>query len=151
MQDANLSDVLMDRAVMNEANLKNAILQRAVFTRSDLGGANVEGADFTNALLDKTQQMVSSSRQYGSGCQCTRQQLLHVDCASGQVDAYAVAQHQITHQKGQPAAHPQPARQQQYGELLDACSRRLMADHVGVVLLAGCCQQHNSDCCVPGS
>eukprot|EP00878_Enallax_costatus_P019382 GHUV01020447.1.p4 GENE.GHUV01020447.1~~GHUV01020447.1.p4 ORF type:complete len:100 (-),score=26.00 GHUV01020447.1:450-749(-) len=60
LQEANLSDVLMDRAVMNEANLKSAILQRAVFTRSDLGGANVEGADFTNALLDKTQQMVSS-------------------------------------------------------------------------------------------
>lgn len=56
-EEANLSDVLMDRAVMNEANLKNAILQRAVFTRSDLGGALVEGADFTNALLDKTQQM----------------------------------------------------------------------------------------------
>lgn len=49
----------MDRAVMNEANLKNAVLQRAVFTRSDLGGAIVEGADFTNALVDKTQQMVS--------------------------------------------------------------------------------------------
>lgn len=59
MQEANLSDVLMDRAVMNEANLRNAILQRAVFTRSDLGGADVEGADFSNALLDKTQQMVS--------------------------------------------------------------------------------------------
>jgi hypothetical protein len=40
-----------------------------VFTRSDLAGANVEGADFTNALLDKTQQMVSvqfSSRR----CSC---------------------------------------------------------------------------------
>jgi uncharacterized protein YjbI with pentapeptide repeats len=59
MQGANLSDVLMDRSVMNEANLKDAILERAVFTRSDLGGANIEGADFTNALLDKTQQMVS--------------------------------------------------------------------------------------------
>lgn len=56
-EDANLSDVLMDRAVMNEANLKNAILERAVFTRSDLGGALIDGADFTNALLDKTQQM----------------------------------------------------------------------------------------------
>jgi uncharacterized protein YjbI with pentapeptide repeats len=59
LQGANLSDVLMDRAVMNEANLKDAVLERAVFTRSDLGGANIEGADFTNALLDKTQQMVS--------------------------------------------------------------------------------------------
>ncbi|GBF91006.1 hypothetical protein Rsub_03861 [Raphidocelis subcapitata] len=55
-EGANLSDVLMDRAVLNEANLKNAILQRAVFTRSDLGGADIEGADFTNALLDKLQQ-----------------------------------------------------------------------------------------------
>lgn len=56
-EGANLSDVLMDRAVLNEANLKDAVLQRAVFTRSDLGGANVEGADFTNALLDRTQQL----------------------------------------------------------------------------------------------
>ncbi|KXZ51654.1 hypothetical protein GPECTOR_11g108 [Gonium pectorale] len=56
-EDANLSDVLMDRATMVEANLKNAVLQRAVFTRSDLKDAIVEGADFTNALLDKTQVM----------------------------------------------------------------------------------------------
>jgi uncharacterized protein YjbI with pentapeptide repeats len=40
-ENANLSDVLMDRAVLNEANLKNANLQRAVLTRSDLGGAHV--------------------------------------------------------------------------------------------------------------
>lgn len=33
-QNANLSDVLMDRAVMNEANLRNANLQRTIFTRS---------------------------------------------------------------------------------------------------------------------
>jgi uncharacterized protein YjbI with pentapeptide repeats len=33
LQGANLSDVLMDRSVMNEANLKDAILERAVFTR----------------------------------------------------------------------------------------------------------------------
>jgi uncharacterized protein YjbI with pentapeptide repeats len=59
-QDANLSDVLMDRATMVETNLKNAILQRAVFTRSDLKDAVIEGADFTNALLDKTQVMVSA-------------------------------------------------------------------------------------------
>jgi uncharacterized protein YjbI with pentapeptide repeats len=32
-ENADLSDVLMDRAVMNEANLTNAVLQRAVFTR----------------------------------------------------------------------------------------------------------------------
>ncbi|GLC41121.1 hypothetical protein PLESTB_001793800 [Pleodorina starrii] len=56
-EDANLSDVLMDRATMVEANLRNAVLQRAVFTRSDLKDAVVEGADFTNALLDKTQVM----------------------------------------------------------------------------------------------
>jgi uncharacterized protein YjbI with pentapeptide repeats len=39
---ANLSDVLMDRAVLNEANFSNALLERAVLTRSDLGGAVVE-------------------------------------------------------------------------------------------------------------
>jgi hypothetical protein len=55
----------MDRAVMNEANLKDAILERAVFTRSDLTGAIVDGADFTNALVDKTQQMVRSGQGGG--------------------------------------------------------------------------------------
>ena len=40
-ENANLSDVLMDRAVLNEANLKNANLQRTVLTRSDLSGARV--------------------------------------------------------------------------------------------------------------
>jgi Pentapeptide repeats (8 copies) len=33
LQNANLSDVLMDRAVINEANLRNANFQRAVLTR----------------------------------------------------------------------------------------------------------------------
>ncbi|PNW70481.1 hypothetical protein CHLRE_17g721700v5 [Chlamydomonas reinhardtii] len=64
-EDANLSDVLMDRATMVEANLKNAILQRTVFTRSDLKDAVIEGADFTNALLDKTQVMALC--KYASG------------------------------------------------------------------------------------
>ncbi len=32
-QEANLSDVLMDRAVMVDSNLRNAVLQRAIFTR----------------------------------------------------------------------------------------------------------------------
>lgn len=103
VQNANLSDVLMDRAVLNDANLRNANFQRAVLTRyfraesminaaksclargkacpsnahctthiatlfvilsecvcrSDLGGADIAGADFTNALVDKTQQIVS--------------------------------------------------------------------------------------------
>ena len=59
LQNANLSDVLMDRAVINEANLRNANLSRAIFTRSDLTGADIEGADFTNALVDRSQQLVS--------------------------------------------------------------------------------------------
>ena len=33
MQNADLSDALMDRAVINQANLKNAILERVIFTR----------------------------------------------------------------------------------------------------------------------
>ena len=56
-EGADLSDVLMDRAVLVEANLKNSILQRAVFTRSDLNKAQIEGADFSNALVDRTQQI----------------------------------------------------------------------------------------------
>jgi len=56
-EGADLSDALMDRAVIVDANLKNAILQRAVFTRSDFAGADIYGADFSNALVDKTQQM----------------------------------------------------------------------------------------------
>jgi uncharacterized protein YjbI with pentapeptide repeats len=42
-EGADLSDVLMDRAVIVEANLRNAILQRAVLTRSDLGQADIYG------------------------------------------------------------------------------------------------------------
>ncbi len=57
-QGANLSDALMDRAVLNEANLTNAVLERVVLTRSDLTGAVVQGADFSNALVDRDQQMV---------------------------------------------------------------------------------------------
>lgn len=41
--DADVSDVLWDRAVINEAILRNAILQRTVFTSSDLGGADIYG------------------------------------------------------------------------------------------------------------
>eukprot|EP00892_Ulva_mutabilis_P011804 jgi/Ulvmu1/8997/UM005_0088.1 len=55
--DADVSDVLWDRAVINEAILRNAILQRTVFTSSDLGGADIYGADFTNALVDRSQQL----------------------------------------------------------------------------------------------
>ena len=33
-EGADLSDVLMDRAVLNEANMRGAVLQRAVFTVS---------------------------------------------------------------------------------------------------------------------
>lgn len=33
MQNADLSDVLMDRAVLNESNLINANLSRAILTR----------------------------------------------------------------------------------------------------------------------
>ena len=54
--NADASDVLWDRAVLNEAILRNAILQRTVFTSSDLGGADIYGADFTNALVDRSQQ-----------------------------------------------------------------------------------------------
>lgn len=64
-QNADISDMLMDRAVLNEANLKNANLQRTVLTRSDLTGADIEGADFTNALVDRTQQMALC--KYASG------------------------------------------------------------------------------------
>lgn len=56
-EGADLSDVLMDRAVLVEANLKDAVLQRAVFTRSDFNGADITGADFSYALIDKDQQM----------------------------------------------------------------------------------------------
>lgn len=56
-EGANLSDVLMDRAVLNEANLRNANLERTVLTRSDLTDADIYGADFSNALIDKAQQI----------------------------------------------------------------------------------------------
>ncbi len=50
-EGADLSDVLMDRAVIVEANLKNAILQRAVLTRSDLGQADIYGVRGAACLL----------------------------------------------------------------------------------------------------
>ncbi|KAI8108341.1 hypothetical protein M9434_006368 [Picochlorum sp. BPE23] len=56
-ENADLSDTLMDRAVIVDANLRNAILQRGVFTRSDFARADIYGADFSNALVDKAQQM----------------------------------------------------------------------------------------------
>lgn len=48
----------MNQQVLNEANLKNAILVRAVLTRSDLGSAVIEGADFSDAVLDLLQKQV---------------------------------------------------------------------------------------------
>uniref|UniRef100_A0A061QZ76 Thylakoid lumenal protein n=1 Tax=Tetraselmis sp. GSL018 TaxID=582737 RepID=A0A061QZ76_9CHLO len=62
---ADLSDALMDRAVLNEADFTDAILQRVVFTRSDLKGSKIEGADFSNALVDKAQQQALC--RYASG------------------------------------------------------------------------------------
>lgn len=89
-ENADLSDTLMDRAVIVEANLKNAVLQRGryacdvasllyhsslchasgvylvgVFTRSDFRDAQIYGADFSNALIDKPQQM--SMCKYADG------------------------------------------------------------------------------------
>ena len=55
--NADISDVLFDRAVLNDAILRNAVLQRTVFTSSDLGNADIYGADFTNALVDRSQQL----------------------------------------------------------------------------------------------
>ncbi|KAL3159714.1 hypothetical protein ABBQ38_010120 [Trebouxia sp. C0009 RCD-2024] len=63
-ENADLSDVLFDRAVLNGANLKNANLSRTIFTRTDFGGAIITGADFTNALVDKSQQIVSLRKQH---------------------------------------------------------------------------------------
>lgn len=57
-ENADLSDTLMDRAVIVDANLRNAVLQRGVFTRSDFARSDIYGADFTNALVDKSQQMM---------------------------------------------------------------------------------------------
>ena len=44
MENADLSDALMDRAVIVDANLRNAILQRTILTRSDLTNADIYGA-----------------------------------------------------------------------------------------------------------
>ena len=42
-EGADLSDTLMDRAVIVEANLRDAVLQRAVLTSSDLRDADIFG------------------------------------------------------------------------------------------------------------
>lgn len=56
-EGADLSDALMDRAVLVKANLKDANLSRVVFTSSDLADADIEGADFSDALLDNKTQL----------------------------------------------------------------------------------------------
>ena len=48
----------MDAQVLNEANLTDALLVRAVLTRSDLGSAVIDGADFSDAVLDFAQKQV---------------------------------------------------------------------------------------------
>ena len=53
-------NLIQNLQVLNEANLKNAILVRAVLTRSDLGNAIIEGADFSDAVLDLIQKQVIS-------------------------------------------------------------------------------------------
>jgi len=64
-EGADMSDVLMDRAVLVGANLKDAVLLRAVFTRSDFDKADITGADFSYALIDKDQQMKMCRRADG--------------------------------------------------------------------------------------
>lgn len=44
--------------MLNEANLTDALLVRAVLTRSDLGSALIDGADFSDAVLDFSQKQV---------------------------------------------------------------------------------------------
>ena len=43
--------------------------------RSDLGGANITGADFTNALVDRTQQIVSPGLPASLNALCTLHRL----------------------------------------------------------------------------
>jgi hypothetical protein len=57
---------------LNEANLTDALLVRAVLTRSDLGKAIIDGADFSDAVLDLQQKLVSSSKFYGASSACER-------------------------------------------------------------------------------
>lgn len=65
LEGANLSDALMDRAVLNSVNFKDAILTRVVLTSSDLTDSIIEGADFSDALLDTKQQQALC--KYASG------------------------------------------------------------------------------------
>ena len=65
-QGADLSDALMDRAVLTEANLRDAVLTRAVFTRSDFEGADITGADFSFALVDRDATLKLCRRAEGT-------------------------------------------------------------------------------------
>jgi uncharacterized protein YjbI with pentapeptide repeats len=47
--------------VLNEADLTDALLVRAVLTRSDLGSAVIDGADFSDAVLDLPQKQAGIS------------------------------------------------------------------------------------------
>lgn len=54
-----LIHVVGNLQVLNEANLTDALLVRAVLTRSDLGSAVIAGADFSDATLDFSQKQAS--------------------------------------------------------------------------------------------
>lgn len=90
--DADVSDVLWDRAVINEAILRNAILQRTVFTSSDLGGADIYGARqaYLSAIIPLCCQRIVSADLAAFALPtllnmlCRRR--LH-QCACGQVTA----------------------------------------------------------------
>lgn len=55
LNDANLTDALMDQTDFANADLSNAILNSAILLRSTFDFVTVEGTDFTDAMLDGVQ------------------------------------------------------------------------------------------------
>ena len=50
----------------------------AMYCRTDFGGAIITGADFTNALVDKSQQIVSQQNQQYISCHMMLASIFHV-------------------------------------------------------------------------
>lgn len=76
VEDFNMEYNVVNLQVLNEANLTNALLVRAVLTRSDLGSAIIEGADFSDAVLDFAQKQASILSRLFFMLHCNLQQFI---------------------------------------------------------------------------
>ena len=112
---ADMSDALMDRAVLVKANFTNAILNRVVLTSSDLEGAIVENADFTDALLDvKTQQALCKTAS-GQNPETGGSTRVSLGCAGGRARVSSPSRYMTDETSAKPEAAFDASRFSAYG------------------------------------